>query len=144
MATGVKRIWLVRQKYVRPTLLEEYGLTSFCKTEPIPVYPLYVWKPENGLSHYGYLLEDLYIDDLEALKEVVNHHGKSSILTVNLIKDETTGKMREQTVEEALKEVSLQVNHLYGASGNSAKSKIKIPSSAPPPNPPKPKTPVVG
>lgn len=100
---GVTKLLIIRKKYVTPTLLEESGLKQFCKTDPLKIYPLYDWQPENGITHYGYLLEGLKLDDLEKLKKFVDSCPKSSRIIIDIRQGETH-------LEALAREVSLQIN----------------------------------
>lgn len=110
---GVKRLLLILKKYVQPDTIAESGLAPFLKSEPLPIYPLYGWREEDGLSHYGFILEDLYLEDLELLTKFVEEYGHCSVFTFDQVRvAEGSKKMREQTVEEVLKKGSARINTL--------------------------------
>lgn len=108
----VKRLLLVRMKHVRADFLEKNGIAQYVKEKPIPVFPLYSWKPQHGLSHYGYILEGLLLKDIQFLAKWEQAHGNETLLVFDEIRDDKDDPktLRLQTVDEVLAAVGLQVN----------------------------------
>jgi len=107
---GVKRLLLVRKKDTRPNLIEASGLSTFHKTQPLPLMPLYGWPEEAGISHWGYILEGLMLDDLETLAKWNEMNPKYTLLPFDKVKEDDV--KREETLEEVLTKGSLKVNPL--------------------------------
>lgn len=107
---GVKRLLLVRKKDTRPNLIEASGLSTFHKTQPLPLMPLYGWPEEAGISHWGYILEGLMLDDLETLTKWNEMNPKYTLLPFDKVKEDDV--KREETLEEVLTKGSLKVNPL--------------------------------
>ena len=108
---GVKRLLLVRKKDTRPNIIEASGLSTFHKTQPLPLMPMYSWPEEAGISHWGYILEGLMLEDLETLSKWNEMNPKYTLLPFDKVKDED-GRNREETIDEVLVKASLKVNTL--------------------------------
>lgn len=107
---GLKKLLLIRKKDVRANLLDQSGFAQFSKGKPIPVTPK-TWNDEQGISHYGYVLEGLMLKDLEALKKWELANNTSTVLSYDKVVEEDR-KSREQTLEEVLDSVGLRINEL--------------------------------
>lgn len=107
---GIKRLLLIRKKDVRANLMEQFGFTKFIKQEPIPVMPLYTWNDTDGLSHYGYILEGLQLEDMQNLEEWEAKHTGATLIAFNM--KGKPPKQVEETVEEVLFKVSAKINPL--------------------------------
>lgn len=115
---SVKRLLLIRRKDVKASLINESGFGSFVKLDPIPVAPL-AWAPNQGLSHYGYVLQDLKLADLEKLDEWEAKHTGATVLSFNRKEDKS-----EESVDEVLAKVGLGIGKL-GPDGLVDKAAVK-------------------
>jgi hypothetical protein len=64
----INKLLLVRKANSKSNLLEEAGVSQFLKGDPLKVSPL-AWHEEAGISHYGHILANLKLDDLNKLLE---------------------------------------------------------------------------
>lgn len=97
----LNRLVLVRKANSRSTLIDESGLKGNMSGDPLNISPL-SWDEEDGLSHYGYILNGLKLGDIEdLLKWAVNKEG----VTVHPIEEGVS-------VDETLGSVGLRINTL--------------------------------
>lgn len=66
----IKKLLLVRKANSKSTLLEEAGVAAFAKGKPLQVSPL-KWREEDGISHFGYVLNDVKLKELTSLNDYI-------------------------------------------------------------------------
>jgi len=87
------KILLVRKANTNADLLDQGGLTGFLKGQPLKVSPV-AWNPEFGLSHYGYVLDGMKLDDLHKLAVFVDGCEGASI--VNVTNEDIAGALESR------------------------------------------------
>lgn len=94
------KILLVRKINANADLLDKAGMTGFLKGQPLKVSPI-AWEPEHGISHYGYVLDGMKLDDLVKLSDFVGTNEGMSLIGVR--KD-------QETIEDSLRSCGLREN----------------------------------
>lgn len=94
------KLLLIRKINVRADLLDKSGLTGFLKGQPLKISPK-AWDKEHGITHYGYILENLMLKDLETLNNFAGNQDGCSVLDVT-----------DNNITQALADVGLHENDL--------------------------------
>lgn len=74
----INKLLLVRQTDIDSSLTERAGVGAFLKGKPLPVSPL-TWREEDGLSHYGFVLEGMKLADLKELEDWIKRNGSEGV-----------------------------------------------------------------
>lgn len=97
MPAKIRKLLIVRVKYMRSGLLTEAGFAPRVQGQPLPVSPL-AWKDEAGLSHWGFVLEGLTLKEFQALQAWDRAVGFATVLPL------------DEDPETALAKVGLRIN----------------------------------
>jgi hypothetical protein len=97
------KLLLVRKGSVKSTLLSRMGADKFSEGDPIPVSPR-TWSDENGLSHYGYLLQKMSNQDIKGIEKWIRENDPDAM---RLYDYDTEA---DNPLETALGNVGLRVN----------------------------------
>lgn len=93
----IQKLLLIRKNNSRSSIIEEAGLQAFVKGEVLKIAPQ-AWHEEAGISHYGFVLSGLKLDDLAKLQEWIGE--QTGIILLDHSSDITT----------TLASVGLQIN----------------------------------
>lgn len=74
-----RKLLIIRKAKMRSDALATAGLSQFVEGEPLAVSPL-AWQPEDGLSHWGFVLGGMKLADLEAVKAFEQANAASTLL----------------------------------------------------------------
>jgi hypothetical protein len=93
----ITKLLLVRKPNAKSSLLSDLGVSSFVVGNPISICPI-AWGEEARVSHFGYQLDKLKIDDLDKLEQQLD------------LADGVTLHPFDETIENSLSQIGLRIN----------------------------------
>lgn len=99
----LNKLLLVRKASARSTLLDRMNVSRFVEGEPLNISPK-TWPDEAGISHYGYVLKDISVKELNQLQDWISNNDPEAV-TVQDYNVEA-----DNPLESALAYVGLRIN----------------------------------
>ena len=75
----ISKLLLIRKANSRSTILDEANAKPFVKGDVLNISPQ-AWHEEEGVSHYGFVLSGMKLDDLHSLQQWVGEQTGITIL----------------------------------------------------------------
>lgn len=105
----IRRLLLVRVPKITAEYISDSPAGPFVTGDPLTVSP-FAWDDELGLSHYGFLLEGMNLEQLRDIEAWVQRESHPTLLERSKPVDKKNNK--EIPVEEVLNTVGLCINEL--------------------------------
>lgn len=75
----IQKLLIVRKANSKSTLLADAKVDTFSVGDPLKISPV-AWHEEHGISHFGYVLEQLTLDALEGLADFIDGNEGLTLL----------------------------------------------------------------
>lgn len=75
----INKLLLVRKFNASSDFLSRNNLIPFCSQEPLKISPI-AWCEEEGITHYGYILQGMKVEDFNRLLELVKTNDYLCVL----------------------------------------------------------------
>ena len=95
----ISKLLLVRQSEIDSTLVERAGCSAFVVGDPLKISPI-SWGDEDGLSHYGFVLQKMKLDDLKELEKWIAKNGSEGVSLHEF----------DESVDKSIANVGLRIN----------------------------------